>query len=279
MPRASAAFVRPACAWPTVAVFVLAIAILAVSSWCAWRGLVPWGVAAGFNVLALYLAFTPAHEAAHKSVCQQAPLNTLVGALALLLWAPLGTFPVYRWLHLQHHRCTNEAGDPDLWAGGGRGWTLPLRWLVIDLHQLVFFLRHGGRQARRQGPWLLAQWLLIAAVLVASHRLGLLAAVVGLWLLPSRIALVLLTVVFDFLPHHPHTTGQSRDPLRATSVRVGAEWLLTPVFMGHNHHLIHHLHPQLPFYRLAATWRAQRAALLARHALQVGAFSLRERPR
>ena len=40
------------------------------------------------------------------------------------------------------------------------------------------------------------------------------------------------------------------------------EWLFTPLMLSQNYHLVHHLHPSVPFYRYLATWRRNEEAYL-----------------
>ena len=51
----------------------------------------------------------------------------------------------------------------------------------------------------------------------------------------------------------------------ATHATTGApSWFLTVVLLGQNMHNVHHLAPNVPFYKYAAVWRARRDELLAR---------------
>jgi fatty acid desaturase len=40
----------------------------------------------------------------------------------------------------------------------------------------------------------------------------------------------------------------------ASTMRMGWEWLLTPLLVYHNYHLIHHLYPTVPFYKMHKVW-------------------------
>jgi hypothetical protein len=60
---------------------------------------------------------------------------------------------------------------------------------------------------------------------------------------------------FDWLPQHGLADTQRTDRYRATRNRVGAEWLFTPVLLSQNYHLVHHLHPSVPFHRYLRTWK------------------------
>ncbi|HEV3129231.1 MAG TPA: 2Fe-2S iron-sulfur cluster-binding protein, partial [Solirubrobacteraceae bacterium] len=50
------------------------------------------------------------------------------------------------------------------------------------------------------------------------------------------------------------------------------EWLLTPLMLSQNYHLVHHLHPSVPFYRYLKTWRRNEEAYLDRDAAIATAF-------
>lgn len=49
-------------------------------------------------------------------------------------------------------------------------------------------------------------------------------------------------------------------------MRVGGENVLTPLFVYQNYHLVHHLHPSIPFYRYIVAWKRNEEAYLDRNA-------------
>ena len=69
---------------------------------------------------------------------------------------------------------------------------------------------------------------------------------------------------FDWLPHHDLEDTQRENRYRATRNRVGSEWMRLPCCCSQNYHLVHHLHPSIPFYRYVAAWRRNEAAYLER---------------
>ena len=79
----------------------------------------------------------------------------------------------------------------------------------------------------------------------------------------------------DFLPHFPHETLAKDDRYQSTSNRVGMEWLLTPLFVYQNYHLVHHLYPTVPFYRTIKVWNAQKTFHEAQNPATVDAFGLK----
>ena len=83
-----------------------------------------------------------------------------------------------------------------------------------------------------------------------------------LYLLPIRIAILALGWAFDYLPHHGLHDTPDENRFRATRNRVGAERVLSPLLLYQNYHLVHHLHPVIPFYRYVAVWRRGEDAYL-----------------
>lgn len=222
----------------------------------AWLSLV-------LGTLAAYVGFTPVHEAVHGNVSRYPWLNNLVGHLCSI---PLnGAFTPYRYLHGQHHLHTNDQpNDPDFWSGQGRAWLLPLRWATQDVGYLRFYFgRWNERPLFERSDLLLSalMYALIAVVTLAFMPQLFVALLLG-WFLPARIALFLLAATFSWLPHAPH---RETDPHRATSVH-SASWL-TWALLGQNFHLVHHLNPGIPFYRLQRTWRDNREQLISQGAV------------
>lgn len=246
-------------AWPTLSLVGVA--------WTCFLGAIALGVGFGWElalpvfVLGGFIAFTPMHDAAHKSVAKARWVSAVVGRVAgLILLAP---FPAFRWIHLEHHKHTNEAdADPDFYSGSGPRWQLPLRWLTQDLHYYWLYLRRRERPTRERAEaiaTLLAAYALLAALALSGHWQFVLT-----WLLGARIAIALLAFAFDYLPHAPHDTIQRQDRYRATTL-IDHAWL-TPVLLYQNYHLIHHLYPGVPFYRYAKVFEERRSDLVKKGA-------------
>ena len=58
------------------------------------------------------------------------------------------------------------------------------------------------------------------------------------------------------------TTSPTEDKLKTTRNRIGGERWISPVMLYQNYHLVHHLHPLVPFYRYIAVWRRNEAKYL-----------------
>ena len=258
----------PPLAWPTVALYIGTLGLFAaemygllVVGWSHWAT-VPMGAAVTF------LMFSVAHESTHHAISTNTRLNNFFGHLSMpifLAWAP---FPLLKFIHIEHHRNTNETKtvDPDAWCEEGPWWQLPLRWATIDLWYFTFYLRRIKDRPR-------AEILLTVSVFAGFWTaVGVLTAqgygqeVLWGYLVPQRVGLTILAWWFDYLPHNGLTATQREDRYRATRVRVGAEGLFTPLFVYQNYHLVHHLHPSVPFYRYVRAWRRNEQAYLDRNA-------------
>lgn len=254
----------PTIAWPTLALLAAALGLAAASTLAGIAGVLPVAVSVLLNALAAYLFFTVSHDAAHHAVSSNDALNRWIGRIATPFFTPDASFSVWRFIHMQHHRFTNheDGSDPDAYTMAGPAWQRPLRWATIDLAYLVFYARRARRRPRAE----LVEWgvqavvltALFAAVIAAGGLLDLLLYVI----LAQRIAIVWLAFAFDYLPHHGLHLRPSEDRLKTTRNRIGAERLLSPLLLYQNYHLVHHLHPVVPFYRYLRVWRRNEEAYL-----------------
>ena len=119
--------------------------------------------------------------------------------------------------------------------------------------------------------------LFAAVVLAVISANGWLNYYLLLFLIPGRITAIFLAITFDFLPHYPHQAQAKDQPFQCTSNRVGMEWLLTPVLLFQNYHLVHHLYPTVPFYRLLKIWYARKHYHQSKNPATTDAFSLSPR--
>jgi fatty acid desaturase len=254
----------PAVSTPIVALLTGGLSLHLGSSAAFLAGALPWWTTVVVNAVAGYLLFTVAHDTAHHSASSNRTLNTWMGRVATPFFAPHAAYPVWRFIHMQHHRFTNHdtSQDPDHYVQEGPRWQRPMRWATVDLFYLVFYVRHWSQRPVREKREELIGLALIAAVfaaIVATAGLWALAVVV---LIPGRLTIVFLAWAFDYLPHAGLHHKPSEDRLKTTRVRVGHERLLSPVLLFQNYHLVHHLHPVVPFHKYVDVWRRNEAAYL-----------------
>lgn len=243
----------PRVSWPTIALWGLVMTVYLGSDVLAVMGVIPLWLGMLCNSVIGYLAFSVVHDAIHRAISTNTRLNDWIGQSAVLLGAPYINLKLFRWAHIQHHRFANGPRDPDF-VLHGPWWSLPFRWMFIDGFYLRHALRHGDRVSRPHlltSLWWAAISFSIMAVLVAS---GYGWHVLMLWFIPSRVIFLTLGFSFFWLPHVPHDTEQEANFTRATSVRIGHEWLLGPLLQYQHYHLIHHLFPMTPFYNNEKVW-------------------------
>ena len=268
---------KPTVAWPTIMVLVASCIIFSLSTAAYIEGALPLSWAILFNTIAAYMSFTPAHEASHGSVSANRALNDWVGRLATVLQSPVPFFRAFRYIHMQHHRFTNDkTKDPDLYVGSGPGWLLPLKWTTLDINYLYRYLNPSVfmKRPKSERREMLLALLFAAVVLTVISANGWLNYYLLLFLIPGRITAIFLAITFDFLPHYPHQAQAKDQPFQCTSNRVGMEWLLTPVLLFQNYHLVHHLYPTVPFYRYLKIWYARKHYHQSQNPATTDAFSL-----
>ena len=257
----------PKLALPTVGIFLAALTAFVVSTVGYVNGWMLFWVTIPVNATVTFVMFTVVHDASHYSISSTRWVNGLMGRLAWLFVGPVVAFPSFGYIHIQHHRHSyDDDEDPDTFASHGKWWMLPLRWSMVE----YFYLRYYLPRARSRPVAEVAETLVMLTLSVT----GLIVAVVtgNFWtlavvfLIPQRIGLTILAWWFDWLPHHGLRDTQRTNRYRATRNRVGAEWLFTPVLLSQNYHLVHHLHPSVPFYRYLRTWHRNEEAYLERNA-------------
>lgn len=248
----------------------LALIVACYGAWLAVLFLLPlWlAVPAMAVVAALHSSLT--HEALHGHPFRAKWLNEALMALPLTLFIPYQRF---RDLHLAHHRdetLTDPYDDPESNYLDPQVWsTLPgwqrrllrvnntlLGRIVLGpaIGQIVFM-----RNELRGGHDVLRAWALhlpgVVAVLwiVAQSQMPVwayvLSAYFGLGLVKIR----------TFLEHRAHEKSGAR------TVIIEDRGPLAFLFLNNNLHVVHHMKPGAPWYRLPALYRADKEQYQARN--------------
>jgi ferredoxin-NADP reductase/fatty acid desaturase len=256
-----------AISWPIVGIFSGALAVFAFSTWAALAGRLPATATILLSAAAIFVLFTVLHDAAHYSVSTHRWVNVAFGRVAMLFVSPLISFKSFAFIHIEHHRNTNDdENDPDHFVSGAPWWQLPVRFPLMDVPYLAFLVRNVKRRPRAEVLETVFLMSTTIAVIVACAFTGHLWTLAVLYLIPARVAMYVLAWWFDWLPHHDLEDTQQENRYRATRNRVGSEWVLTPLLLSQNYHLVHHLHPSIPFHRYVAAWRRNEEAYLERDA-------------
>jgi fatty acid desaturase len=253
----------PAVAWPTVAL-TAAVALLALlGAWLRARG--AWAPGALCVYLAGWGGFAVLHEASHGNVARARWLNALAGEIAAAVM--LCRFLAFRQIHQRHHRHTNDpTRDPDHFSGAGPAWQRALRLAATDLHYYFEYdpgaLRASTVEHALSWASALALVACIAALVATGHGVDF---VLG-WALPIRASMFTAALLADYLPHRrPAAVPRAAGGLAHTA-QLAPSPLVDALTLCHSHHLLHHLWPRVPFYRLPAAWRRHGEALRARGA-------------
>jgi beta-carotene hydroxylase len=250
-------------AWPTVGLCLVALALQAASTAASIAGVWPVPLAIAVNTACAYAQFTVLHDAIHRSVSRRDWINEPAGVVATFVLC--GPFEAMRRNHLHHHAHTNDPRqDPDYWAAGETWLGTAARCLTMLQYHYYSYFR---RLRRRDGALLRAVGtsILIAAIHFSAWKAGFLLTLVLHWTVPAQLAVALLALTFDYWPHRPHTErGRFKDTANLLPV-----WF-DPLFLCQNLHAVHHLFPQLPWYRYREAMNAVAPGLRAEGVPQWG---------
>lgn len=257
--------------WPTVGLWLAVVSVWVLALWvvAGWS----WALGLCLLVPTLVLHASLTHEVIHGH-----PFPSKAWSQALV-WVNPGLFvPFLRFrdTHLAHHidaRLTDPYEDPEtnyldsavwerlpIWSRRLRSWnnTLLGRMLIGPVIGQCDFLRADWHAARSGDRVVLRAW--------CHHAAGC-ATVLGIvWFSPVPIWLYLLACycamsvlkIRTFLEHQAHESAAGR------TVIIEARCPLAFLFLFNSLHLVHHMHPRLPWYALPEKFAQRRAHLLAR---------------
>ena len=260
--------------WPTVALTALIYGLWFAATYF-WRAL-PWPALVALGGVCAAWHMSLQHEIIHNHPTRWRRLNRALGSWPLAIWLP---FEIYRITHLQHHndvRLTDPLEDPESYYFTSEQWRAlgPLGRAISRAQSTLL-----GRLIL--GPaWAMARFWAGEAALIARgnwrhasiavrHFIQcalVLAWVVGVcempfWLYFWAFAYVgtSLALIRSYAEHRAEAEVERR-----TAV-VESSWLLGPLFLFNNLHVVHHLRASLPWYEIPRWYRLNRAAVLARN--------------
>jgi fatty acid desaturase len=258
---------------PTIGIALAIYAGFFTLTWFFDR--LPLVLAAPLGALVLAWYGSLQHETIHGHPTSSRRINSVLASPPLALWLP---YPVYREIHLLHHR--------------HRG-----RYLTVPIMDTESYYRQPGTLSRvgrfrralyRANCTLLGRLLLGPALAIhgvwaaqlsklksaprrtmqvlLGHLLGVsvvLAWIVGVCRVPLIVYVSLvvypaisLVKLRSFIEHRA-----ADDPdCRTVVVEAAPFWGL--LFLNNNLHIAHHARPTLPWYRLPRAWREMRASVI-----------------
>ena len=259
--------------WPTVGLLLACYGGLALATtWGAGLWL-PLGIALTSVLVTLFSSLQ--HEVLHGHPFASRRLNAALVFPAVTLYVPYNRF---RDTHLAHHHdeiLTDPYDDPESNFLDPKAWKrLPrLRRAVLQANNtllgrmvmgpMVSIIRlwSSDFQLIMQGDRAVRDaWLLhaggVALVVLWLHLAGqmpfwafALAAYAGFGILKIR----------TFLEHQAHDRANGR------TVVIEDRGFLAFLFLNNNFHVVHHMHPRTPWYRLPGLYAADRARYLTRN--------------
>lgn len=276
----------PAVAWPTIALaVVLPAAFLGTVGLGLTRTISLWACAPLLAILS-YAHYTLVHEAIHDNLAPRAPfgrwLTPLVGWIGSLALG--SSWPLLMRTHVLHHAHTNTPDDPDIYV---KGTLLQLvgKWLSYVATSLIPLPIAAHLDPKQFGPSLrpLRQSEVWQDAFVTVGTLALLGVSIWagrtldwlfLFFIPTRVGVLILAVLFQWLPHHPFDRTERYLNTRISLWRGGS--LVT---LQQNLHLVHHLWPGVPFYNYGRLYRLLRTTLVAKGSRSEGLRLGRDLPR
>lgn len=269
VPRAAG--VRRAVEWPTVVMLVATYGIWAFATTWAAQGSV--AIAVLFCALAGAQHSSLTHEALHGHPTGNKVLNAALVFPALTLLVPYLRF---RDTHLAHHHdesLTDPYDDPETNYLDPAVWeTLPTwrralhrvnntlagRLLLGPLIGQVSFMAADVRLIRSGDRRVLAGWLLNipAVAIVLWWMIAVASLPLWAWAVSVYLSLSLLKLR-TFLEHQAH------DRTLARTAIVEDRGFFGLLFLNNNLHVVHHMHPGVPWYALPELYRARRSHYLA----------------
>lgn len=259
--------------WPTLALLSICYLVWTIGIAALPAQSLLLSVAVVAVAIALHSSLT--HEIVHGHPFPGRPrLNEALVFPALILWVPLGRF---RDTHLAHHNdavLTDPYDDPEsnyldpaVWErlpGWLRGLlafnnTLIGRLTVGPAISLAVFaagdlraMLAGDRAVRAAWAWHVPQVAVVLALVLWSPM--------PLWAyLAASYAAMAILKIRTFLEHQAHDRASGRTAI------VEDRGPLAFLFLNNNLHVVHHMHPKVPWYALPALYRSNRAHYLRRN--------------
>lgn len=258
--------------WPTLILLAATYALWALATSLIYQH---------FPILAILLAglaitqfSSLQHEILHGHPFRSPRLNAALAFPAFTLTVPYFRF---RDTHLAHHHdpiLTDPYDDPESNYFDPQVWatlSAPVKALMRFNNTLlgrvtlgpilgnILWLRSEALLVWTNAPGIRRAWALHAAGL-AFVALWLSATAMPWWayLLAAYLGHAILKIR-TFLEHRAHEAA------RARTVIVEDKGPLALLFLNNNLHVVHHMHPAVPWYRLPATYATNRDHYLRRN--------------
>jgi fatty acid desaturase len=262
----------PAIEWPTLLVLLGTYGFWALGTTAAYAlshalGILLTGIAiAQFSSLQ--------HEILHGHPFPSRRVNEALAFPAFTLTVPYGRF---RDTHLAHHHdpiLTDPYDDPE------SNYLDPAVWAGLSPVAKALFKFNNTLLGRvTLGPilgncqWLASEWRLIRKAEPglrrdwALHLVGLVPVILWLWAaaMPWWAYLLAAWIGHGLLKIRTYLEHRAHEAARARTVVVEDRGPLALLFLNNNLHVVHHMHPNVAWYRLPGVYAANRDHYLRRN--------------
>lgn len=258
--------------WPTLAMLVVCYGLWVLATLWAAALWLPLGIGLAMLAIALHSSLT--HEVLHGHPFRDARLNEALVFPGLGLFVPYRRF---RDLHLAHHVdavLTDPYDDPEsnymdpaVWARlprwgqavlranntlAGRMALGPAIGIWCLLRDDMRAIRAGDRDVRRAWVLHVAGTVPVLAWVVLSPM------PLWAWFVAAYAGMSILKIR-TFLEHRAHERASGR------TVVIEDRGPLALIFLNNNLHVVHHMHPKAPWYRLPRMFAENRDRYLHRN--------------
>jgi len=232
-----------------------------------------WGAILALGpLIALHASLT--HEVVHGHPFSNQTLNAALIFPALTLTVPYARF---RATHLAHHhdeRLTDPYDDPEsnymepaVWGNLAVPMQAVLRFnnrllgrlFIGPLLGQIMWMKSDLRACRAGDRDVLRGWI--------AHIPAVMLIVALVWIAPLPLWAYALGAYFahSILRIRTYLEHRAHDLASARTVIVEDRGLLSFLFLNNNLHVVHHMHPRVPWYDLPAMYAANRAHYLRRN--------------
>lgn len=216
------------------------------------------------NGVAVYIAFTPLHDATHRTASGSPFVNDLLGTIACFALLPGITTRIYRYLHLEHHRYAGDPNkDPDEPFVATHPILLPFVLASADILWTTWYIKHWFDRPVSER----IEFTIGIAFYVGWHVAWLLSPYAMefflIWMIPQRIGVFCVTYLFAHI-QHPKGVLWEEAPFQ-TTVFIKTHLLARILMLGQTIHCLHHFMPSVPFYRYHKAWNLGKTLFEKQH--------------
>jgi fatty acid desaturase len=248
----------------TIILFLVALSLYITTSALAYLDIIPLWIALVANSFLSYILFTPLHEACHEnisgSIKKYKKIESIIGYISgYTLMAP---FSVLKLQHLRHHAATNiKHKDPDYFMASDNIVIAILKVPVIYLVAYYNIFKQGAY--KKKNIFItsnIMNLIFVSSFTILAIKFGAIYPLM-IWAIPALMGLGILSMVFAWIPHHPH---KETDKFLNTRIIKGK--FLNLIMFGQNYHLIHHLYPKIPYYDYKRAFEVDEEFLISKKA-------------